>query len=141
MNPRSAKLIVVTLCVFMFAGYLSHQGSALGQGKDVTISNDDQTTTIDCNGSEIAVSGDDNKITLKGECRKLTVSGDDNTISAMMVNELTVSGDDNNIRLETVARISTSGDDNNITWKAGVGGNPPDISNGGDDNKVKQAGN
>jgi len=105
----------------MFAGYLSHKGSALGQGKDVTISEDDQTTTLDCNGSDIAVSGDDNKITLKGECRKLTVSGDDNTINAVMVTELTVSGDDNN-----------------ITWKAGVGGKPPDISNGGDHNNVKQ---
>jgi hypothetical protein len=114
----------------MFAGYLSHKGSALGQGKDVTISEDDQTTTLDCNGSDIAVSGDDNKITLKGECRKLTVSGDDNTINAMMVTELTVSGDDNNIKVETVARISASGDDNNITWKAGVGGKPPDISSG-----------
>ena len=36
MNPRSAKLIVVTICVFVFAGNLSHQCSALGQGKDVT---------------------------------------------------------------------------------------------------------
>ena len=137
MNPRSAKLIVVTTCVFMFAGYLSHQGSALGQGKDVTISKDEQTTTVDCTGSDITVSGDDNKITLKGECRKLTVSGDDNNINAMTVTEVTVSGDDNNIRVETVARIRTSGSDNNITWKSGVGGKPPDIS-GGDDNNVKQ---
>ena len=138
MNPRSAKLIVVTICVFMFAGNLSHEGSALGQGKDVTISNDDQTTTIDCTGSNVTVSGDDNNVTLKGECRNLTVSGDDNNINAMTVTEVAVSGDDNNIRVETVARISTSGDDNNITWKAGVGGKPPDISSGGDDNKVKQ---
>lgn len=138
MNPRSAKLIVVTTCVFMFAGYLSYQGSALGQGKDVIISNDEQTTTIDCTGSNVTVSGDDNKITLKGECRNLTVSGDDNTINAMALTAVTVSGDDNNIKVETVARISTSGDDNNITWKAGVGGKPPDISKGGDDNNVKQ---
>ena len=138
MNPRSAKLIVVTIYVFMFAGYLSYQGNALGQERDVTISKDGQTTTVDCTGSDITVSGDDNKITLKGECRKLTVSGDDNNINAMTVTEVTVSGDDNNIRVETVARIRTSGSDNNITWKAGVGGKPPDISTGGDHNNVKQ---
>src|SRR5688572_32979040 len=79
MNLRTAWLVVAA-CVLLAAG-------ARSQGKDVTISDDDQTTIVDCNAGTATVSGDDNKVTIKGDCRALTVRGDDNVITAATVNE------------------------------------------------------
>lgn len=138
MNHRVMRLTLVAFCAPVFAGMLSQQPGAGSQGNDVTFSKDDQTTTIDCSRSAISVNGHDNKITIKGECRKLTIIGDDNQVKAAAVNEVLVSGDDNQIDVETVAKISVSGDDNKIAWKKGVGNKPPEISNTGDDNDIKQ---
>ena len=142
MNHRIVRLIVGAFCVLVFAGLLSQQAGAGSQAKDVTISKDDETTTIDCTGSAINILGDDkNNITVKGACSKLTVGGDDNNIRAETVNEILISGDDNTVSVETVARISVGGDDNKITWKKGVGDKRPEVSNTGDDNNIGQSGN
>ena len=135
MNLRSAWLIVVTLGVFVFAGNL-RQASA--KAKDITITKDDQTESIECSGRAVTVKSNDNKITLKGDCKKLTVSGDDNTISATSIKEVVVSGDDNNVAVDSVGKINTKGNDNNIAWKKGLGGKPPAISTKGEDNNIKQ---
>src|SRR5688572_1167943 len=131
MNLRTAWLVVAA-CVLLAAG-------ARSQGKDVTISDDDQTTIVDCNAGTATVSGDDNKVTIKGDCRALTVRGDDNVITAATVNDLSISGDDNTLTVDNVARINVTGDDNSITWKLGVGGKRPEISDQGDDNKIREA--
>lgn len=140
MNLRSARFVVSTFCVLLIAANLSSRASGSSQGKDVTITKDDEIASIDCNGSTVTVGGDDNKLTLKGECSKLIVSGDDNVINAAAVKEIEVSGSDNVLTVETVAKISTTGDDNTIAWKSGVAGKAPEISLKGQDNKVAQAG-
>jgi hypothetical protein len=139
MNLRSARVVGLTVWVFVFAYTLLDQGRATGQRKDVSVSGDDQTTTIDCNGNAVNVSGDDNNITIQGACSRLAVSGDDNTIIATTLNDVTVTGDDNTISVEAVARIIAIGDDNTITWKKGVGDKRPEISSKGDGNTIKQA--
>ena len=141
MNHRIARLIVGAFCALVFAGLLWQQAGAGSQAKDVTISKDDQTTTVVCTGSAINITGDDNNITVNGACSKLTVDGDDNNISAANVTEVLISGDDNTVSVETVGRINVGGDDNKITWKKGVGDKRPEVSNTGDDNNIRQSGN
>jgi len=142
MNFRSTRWILATLFVLLLAaGQLPRYGTAGVLVKDVTISANDQTTTIDCSASSVVVHGEDNNLTLRGECKKLKVTGNDNRINAITVNEVEVSGDDNVINVETVTTITTTGDDNNISWKSGAGGEPPKISTKGDDNHIRQRGN
>ncbi|HET9215808.1 MAG TPA: DUF3060 domain-containing protein [Terriglobia bacterium] len=137
MNLRSAWLIVVA-SVILCAGSLSYPG---GQVKDVTIDRDDQTTTIECKATAVSISGDDNKVTVTGDCFRLTVSGDDNEVNAMTVTTLAVSGSDNTVSVDTVASVAASGSDNKITWKKGVGGKRPEVSDKGEDNEIKEGGN
>lgn len=143
MNLRRfvAAFIVMAVCSLEFSGNPPQQAGPKGQEKDITINEDDRTTTVDCRGRAVTVTGDDNTIRLNGECSKLTVTGDDNTINAKAVTEIAVSGYDNTIVVETVAKISTKGDDNRVTWTKGAGGKRPEISDTGDDNTTKQAGN
>ena len=136
MKTRSAWLIVVA--VIVCAGSLPYLG---GQVKDVTIDKDDQTTTIDCKATAVTISGDDNRVTITGDCFRLTVSGDDNVVNAMTVTTLAVSGSDNTVSVDTVASVTATGDDNKITWKKGVSGKRPEVSDKGDDNEIKEGGN
>lgn len=138
MNHPVIRLLVVASCALVFASMVSQQAGLRGQANEVTFSEDDQKTTIDCNGSAINVTGDDNTIIAKGDCSKLTVSGDDNEVKAEIAREVLISGDDNKIVVEIVAKISISGDDNKLEWKRGVGNNRPEISNTGDDNDIKE---
>jgi hypothetical protein len=136
MNLRSAWLFVVAF-VLVCAGSLSHP---VAQVKDVTLDKDGQTTTIDCKATAVTISGDDNKLAITGDCFRLTISGDDNVVNAMAVSAMSVSGDDNTISVDTVGSVSTTGDDNKITWKKGLGGKSPQISNTGDDNEINEDG-
>jgi hypothetical protein len=124
---------------FLVAALLTNPAAARVTAKDITITKDDQTATLDCDGT-VTVRGNDNKLTIKGECKKVAVAGDDNKISGAVVNELEISGDDNNISVDTVEKITISGDDNNVVWKNGYKGNAPKISSKGKDNKIKHAG-
>ena len=138
MKLHSASTFVA-LMGLVFVCSLVQQAGAWGQ-KDVTLEKDDETATLDCNGTTVSVRGDDNRLTIRGECNKLAVSGDDNVISATNVKEVDVSGSDNTINVEIVGKISTSGDDNTIRWTRGVSGRAPEISQKGEDNKISQAG-
>ena len=137
MMRRSASLLVAVMCAVLFVGSLVRQADAWVQ-KDITLTNDDETAAIDCNGSTVSVGGDDNHLTIKGDCSKLKVSGDDNVIDAGSVKEIDVSGSDNTISVDTVAKISASGDDNTIRWTRGAAGKAPQISLKGKDNKINQ---
>lgn len=131
---------VMALCVFGWASVSFSPLSARAQERDITINGDDENRMIDCNGSAVSIHGDDNNIRLQGECSKLTVSGDDNNIDAKTVTEISIFGDDNVVRVETVAKISAIGDDNKVTWTKGAGDKLPEVSDTGDDNRIRQAG-
>lgn len=139
MSLRSARFVLAILGAFLVAALLSHQASARGRAKDVTITKDDQTATLDCDGA-VTVRGNDNKLTITGECKKLAVSGNDNVITIKAVKEIEISGDDNNITVDLVDKIIVPGSDNNITWKTGARGNAPQISSKGNGNKIKHVG-
>jgi hypothetical protein len=128
-----AVIAAVTLSALAIA-------SALAQQNDVSVNGDDENRMIECKGNAVTVNGDDNNLRLQGDCSRLSVFGDDNTIAAQTVTEISILGDDNSISVGTVARISTIGDDNNVTWEKGAGGKPPEVSNTGEDNVTRQAG-
>ena len=138
MSRAFVRLFIAALVLLSLGFSISHPLIARAQGRDVTITRDDQTETIECKGTDVTVRGSDNKLEIKGECGKLTISGDDNVISAATVKEVTVTGDDNKITVGTVGKITTTGDDNVISWKTGIGGKGPAISSKGDDNKILQ---
>lgn len=140
MNLRTARFVFAILGLFLVAALLTDQATARVRAKDVTITKDDQTATLDCDGT-VTIRGNANKLTIKGECKKVVVSGDDNNISISLVSELEVSGDDNNVSVDIIEKVVVSGDDNNISWKSGPKGNAPKISSKGNDNKIKHVGN
>lgn len=139
MSLRSARFVFAILGVLILAALWSHQANAWGRFKDVTITKDDQTATLDCDGSVVTVRGKDNKLTINGECKKVAVSGDDNTITIKATKDLEISGNDNNITVDAVDKIVVPGDDNNIIWKTGARGTAPLISSKGNGNKIKHA--
>ena len=141
MNLRTARLTVTTLCMFVVAAMLSSPARAGGKGMDVTISKDEQMATIACDGNAVTVRSKDNILILTGDCVKLTVAGDVNSVRAMAVTEVALTGSYNTIIVDTATKITISGHDNTVTWKTGAGGKPPDISNKGKDNRVRQPNN
>ena len=139
MNRAFMRLFVAALVLLASGIHISYPRVVEAQGRDVTITRDDQTENIECKGNDVSVRGSDNKLVVKGECGKLTVSGDDNVISAVSVKEVTVSGDDNKITIDAVGKITTTGEDNVISWKTGTNGRGPAVSSKGVDNKILQA--
>jgi hypothetical protein len=139
---RRLYLVVaaVTISVLAIASALSQPMFTTAQQSDVSVNGDDENRMIECKGNAVTVNGDDNNLRLQGDCSRLSVFGDDNTIAAQTVTEISILGDDNNVSVGTVARISTIGDDNNVTWEKGAGGKPPEVSNTGEDNVTRQAG-
>ena len=139
MKLLSKGSLVAMSFLFVHSGTLSLSATPPVLEKDVTISKDHHTTSIDCGGGSVSVKGDDNKITLTGQCGKVSVSGEDNLIQITSAKEIEISGHDNNINVDTVAKIIAKGKDNNITWKNGVGGKTPEVTSKGDDNKIVQS--
>ncbi len=131
---------VVTLSALAIASALSQPMFTPAQQSDVSVNGDDENRMIECKGNAVNVNGDDNNLRLQGDCSRLSVFGDDNTINADTVTEISILGDDNNIAVGTVARISTIGEYNKVTWEKGAGGKPPEVSNTGEENVTRQAG-
>jgi hypothetical protein len=136
---KPMKLLTMSSIVAMSFLFFQSRSVSFSAEKDVTISKDHHTTSIDCGGGSVSIKGDDNKITLTGQCSKVSVSGEDNLIQVASAKEVEITGHDNNINVDTVARITAKGKDNNIMWKNGVGGKTPEVSSKGDDNKILQA--
>lgn len=93
----------------------STQGSVVYDGVS-------QSWTIKCDGSKVSmvqINGTENTATISGSCKSISVNGTDNKITA-----------------ETVGSITLQGTDNHLTYKLGLDGKTPKITNNGVDNSA-----
>jgi hypothetical protein len=88
----------------------------------VVIDDNAKTETIDCAGNDVTVDGNLNKLSLTGECRNVDVNGNGNVVG-----------------VEAAVAISLLGNRNTVTWRRGVAGKDPRVSNLGNGNTVSRA--
>jgi len=106
---------------------------------DVSVLDNNKTLTIDCaKDKQVNLVGNRIKATLVGTCDKVSVTGNHETVigSAKVVY---VAGNSNELTIEAADTITLAGNKNTLSWKRGVTGPRPKLSNVGTDNKVTQA--
>lgn len=75
----------------------------------ITITDNDQVLTINCNGNPVTVNGNSNTLTLLGTCSSLTVRGNNNRITLEFPTTVTNTGNENIISMpEAPISISTT---------------------------------
>jgi hypothetical protein len=79
------------------------------------------------------------KYTFTGACKEVNVNGGENTIAIASTAALHLTGGKNKITIGDVDDINVVGADNVITYKKGVTGDAPKVSQIGDGNKISKA--
>jgi hypothetical protein len=97
------------------------------------------TITIDCaKDKEVSLVGNNITVTLVGTCTRVNVTGNKETVKGSSTTFF-IAGNHNTVTADATDEIRLAGNHNTVTWKKGVSGGAPKISNPGKDNKVSQA--
>lgn len=98
-------------------------------------------TTWDCKNDPVVTIAHGNGVyTFKGACTSINVTGGNVTITAESTQTLNLMGARNVVDVGSVGSINISGSKNRVTWKTGLDGSAPSISNIGKDNVITQGG-
>jgi hypothetical protein len=108
-------------------------------GGTIVITETSLDQTYDCTGQTVQIIGGANDITLVGACNRLEIPGGSNTVVASSVAEVFISGATNVVSLDAAGSITIVGASNALTWRRGLNGDQPAITNVGFDNIVRQA--
>lgn len=93
------------------------------RGKEVLVIKESKDAqTFNAEGQDVTVNGSNNRVTIKGTCHALNVSGSNNLV-----------------HVASVASIALSGEGNQIVWTAASGGEKPQVTDLGKDNKVSHS--
>ena len=69
-----------------------------GGGGSYTITDNNQSVNLSCNGHSVTVNGNDNTVTLTGSCGSIVVRGNNNTVFYQSATSVTNTGNNNNIQ-------------------------------------------
>ncbi len=93
------------------------------RGKEVLVIKESQDAqTFNAEGQDVTINGSGNKVTIKGTCHALTISGNNNLV-----------------HVASVVSIAVSGANNQVVWRAASGGETPQVTDLGKDNRVSQS--
>jgi len=98
-----------------------------------------QTWKATCDASKtqiVTVNGTENSVTVTGSCKSVTINGTGNKVTLEYAGAVTVGGTENKVTIVNTGAITVGGTENNITYKMGLDGKAPKISNSGTDNTV-----
>jgi Protein of unknown function (DUF3060) len=88
---------------------------------------------------EVSISSASGTFTFTGACKKISVDGAANQLTVQSVEKISLVGSMNVVTIDAAGKISLVGSSNQVTWKKGLGGAKPKISNVGTANKVSKA--
>ena len=124
--PRSLLAAVLLTAAAIFSAQADDpikpdQGPV--RGKDVLVIKESRDAqTFNAEGQDVTVNGSNNRVTIKGTCHALNISGSNNMVS-----------------VNSVASIALSGTDNQVAWATASGGEKPQVTDLGKDNKVSHS--
>lgn len=107
-------------------------------GREVVKEND-SNRTIQSDGGDVVIAGDDGVIVLSGGCGTLVVEGSNNQIQGDVVLQLEVTGSNNTLVFGSIGKGKISGDRNDLSWKKGIAGGDPSISDVGEGNVTRRS--
>jgi len=93
----------------------------------------------DKDGPTAMINGTDGTYAFTGACTKIGVNGSTNKITIDKATAINVNGNGNTIAVEGADKISVTGNDNKVSWKKGVAGDKPAVSNIGNNNAVSRS--
>jgi hypothetical protein len=93
----------------------------------------------DKDGPTAMINGAGGTFTFTGACTKIGVNGSNTTIAIEKATAVNVNGNGNTISVDGADKVSVTGNDNKISWKKGVAGDKPAVSNIGNNNSVSKA--
>ncbi len=93
--------------------------AAASKGKTIVLKDNHEQKTVECQGEDVDVDGNFIELTLTGECGTVRVNGNKNDVT-----------------IDAAAAISIPGNGNSVSWRQGVGGSDPKVSNLGNGNEV-----
>ncbi len=119
----AAVLLTVAVSVPARAGDPIKPNETPARGKEVLVIKESKEAQVfNAEGQDVTVNGNHNQVSIKGTCHALTVSGSNNVI-----------------QVASVASIALSGTDNEVTWGTASGGEKPQITDLGKNNRVSHA--
>ena len=95
------------------------KSAATSKGKTIVLEENHEQKTIECQGESVEVNGNFIELTLTGQCGKVGVNGNKNDVT-----------------IDAAAAISILGNGNTVSWRQGVDGKDPKLSNLGTGNEV-----
>jgi hypothetical protein len=95
------------------------QSAAATKGKTIVLEQNHEQKTIECQGESVEVNGNFIELTLTGQCGKVSVNGNKNDVT-----------------IDATAAISVLGNGNTVSWRQGIDGKDPKLSNLGTGNEV-----
>lgn len=126
----------------LFSAALAVSALALASSAsaDVVYNDAAVTATHDCGEDpEVSINGSSSTLTLVGTCTKVAISGSSNKVTIQASDKVSVSGSMNEVAIEAANKIAVVGSANQVSWKKGLKGAKPKVSNVGTGNKISKA--
>ena len=142
--------------IALAGGALALLLSASTASADIIVTRDRQNVTRRCTGkTRVRILSNKSHVTLTGRCALVEVSGNKNQVTLQYAAHIRVlgnkiqltaataphthvAGNKCQVHLGRAGRIQVMGNKNRVTWKKGLGGKRPQISNLGNKNSVTQ---
>jgi hypothetical protein len=138
-NPSVSK--IGTNNVVSGGGGKPNDSKPAGGGKPAGDSAEgpDAAGAHDCSkGSTASINDGAGRYKFVGPCTRISVNGGENTVVIESVKELVVDGSGNTVTVGSADKILVEGGDNKISYRKGISGAKPRISNSGEGNTVTQ---
>lgn len=87
---------------------------------------------------DATIMGNDGTYTFTGACGRISIMGNHNTVTVASAKEVSVTGNHNTVTAMESDRIGVPGSNNTVSWKKGLSGKAPTVSNPGKGNTVGQ---